>query len=103
MSICQTCLSLSLCRSPSLRGEMSRWGNVHERPLPAEPYSRVGHQSCAAINSFLLSHTLLYAGLLPVLNNSILMRKRHHLDIVGPFICSIQSFYHRLFNMVPHI
>lgn len=34
----------------SLRGEMSRWGNVYERPLPAEPHGRMGHQSSTALN-----------------------------------------------------
>lgn len=32
------------------RGEVSRWRDIHERPHPAEPDSRVGHQSCAEIN-----------------------------------------------------
>lgn len=29
---------------------MSRWRDIHERPHPVEPDSRVGHQSCAEIN-----------------------------------------------------
>lgn len=48
-------VSLSLCFSPFLRGEVSRWGDLHERPLKTEPYSRVGHKTCPAINCFLLS------------------------------------------------
>lgn len=44
------CLSLFfLCTF--FRGEMSRWGNVYARPHPAEPCSRMGHQSCTAMNS----------------------------------------------------
>ncbi|XP_043961779.1 rho GTPase-activating protein 18 isoform X2 [Gambusia affinis] len=47
------------------RGEMLRWGNVHERSFPAEPCSRVGHQSSTAMNSGLQCRP---AGSWPTLN-----------------------------------
>lgn len=37
------CFSYLSSLSVVSRGEMSRWGNVYERPHPAEPYSRMGH------------------------------------------------------------
>lgn len=40
-------LSEIICFS---RGEVSTWRDVHERPHPTEPNSRVGHQSGAEIN-----------------------------------------------------
>lgn len=55
---------------------MPRWGNVYERPLPGESYSRVGHQSYAAMSSS--GPERRGAALLSVV-----------LDALGVFICSI--------------